>query len=146
MDIMNSQRKKIRVLLARLTLDGHDRGLVALAHNCREAGMEVVYIRFNTAQEIIKAAQEEDVDLIGVTSSIGQHFYVASSLMQALKSERINIPVIFGGVISSVDIPRLMSLGVARVFGPGTSPRDAVTFIQTIVQLKGGEEKSDAGV
>jgi len=146
MNDLSSPRNIIKVLLARLTLDGHDRGVVTLAHKCREAGMEVVYIRFNDAQEIAKVAQEEDVDIIGVTSSIGEHFYVAANLIKALKAEMVNTPVIVGGVISSIDIPKLMSLGVVKVFGPGTSPQDAVTFIETNVKSRREGVRSNDGV
>lgn len=123
---------KLRVLFARFTLDGHDRGLVTIIGACRDAGMEIVYIHFTDPREIVKAATEEDVDAIGVTSSMGQHMRVARELMAEIKKTGAEMPVIFGGVLPTLDIPKLLALGVKRVFGPGSAPGDAIAYIKQI--------------
>lgn len=127
---------KIKVLLARFTLDGHDRGIVTVINACRDAGMEVIYIHFSDVREVVKSAMEEDVDIVGITSSMGQHLYVAPRLMQALRQTKMNIPVIFGGVIPTVDVPKLVNLGITRVFGPGSSPAEAVKYITEITAAR----------
>ena len=123
-----------KALFARYTLDGHDRGIITVINACRIAGMEVVYIHFSDPGEIVKSAVEEDVDIIGVTSSMGEHLYVASNLMKALRKGKIDIPVIFGGVIPNVDMPKLLNIGVKRVFGPGLPPEEAVKFISELTK------------
>lgn len=121
-----------KILLARFTLDGHDRGIITITNACREAGMEVVYIHFSDVKEILKSAIEEDVDVIGITSSMGQHLWVASKLMEALKGDNIDIPVVFGGVMPTVDTPKLLNLGVKGVFGPGSSPGEAIELLSKL--------------
>ena len=127
---------KIKILLARFTLDGHDRGIITIINACREAGMEVIYIHFNDVKQVLKSAIEEDVDVIGITSSMGQHLYVAPRFMAALREEDVKIPVLFGGVIPTVDIPKLTDLGIKGAFGPGSSPGEAVEFITKLALEK----------
>ncbi len=129
-------KHKPRVLAARFDLDGHDRGILVIMNALKNAGVEVIYIHFSNPKEIAKLAMEEDVDLIGITSSLGQHLFVCSVLLEELKNYRLDTPVIIGGVLPSVDIPRLLDMGVRKVFGPGTSPRDVVDFVDSIVQGK----------
>ena len=134
MRISNEVAAKPRVLFARFTLDGHDRGVITVISACRDVGMEVIYIHFTNPREIVKAAIEEDVDVIGVTSSLGEHMRVAEKLVAQIEKEGIDIPVIFGGVIPTVDIPRLQGVGVKRTFVPGSSPADAVASIRELSQ------------
>ena len=128
------KRSKPKILLARFDLDGHDRGIIFIMQALRNAGMEIVYIHFNNPREIVKSAIEEDVDLIGITSSLGQHLLISSMLMEELQNNKVNIPVIEGGVIPNVDIPELSNMGIKRVFGPGSTPQEAVTFISQIIE------------
>ncbi|MBI4285404.1 MAG: cobalamin B12-binding domain-containing protein [Chloroflexi bacterium] len=121
--------RKPKVLLARFELDGHDRGILVIMNALRNAGMEVIYIHFSDPKEIVKSALEEDVDLIGVASSIGQHLAVSRDLLDGLRTNNTDIPVIVGGVVPATDIPRLAEMGIRRVFGPGTRPQDVVAFV-----------------
>ena len=129
---MDNNRAKI--LLGRFALDGHDKGIITVMNACKNAGMEIVYIHFSNPRELVKSAIEEDVDLIGVSSSLGQHMLVFSMLMEELSHNKVNIPVIVGGVIPSIDVPKLMAMGVKKVFGPGSTPEEAVSFISQIAQ------------
>ncbi|MFC1858110.1 cobalamin B12-binding domain-containing protein [Thermodesulfobacteriota bacterium] len=124
--------KKIRVLFCRYTVDGHDRGLLTTMSRCKDAGMEVIYIHFFDVKEIARAAVQEDVDVIGITTSMGQHFFILEELLALLKKDDCNIPVIMGGVIPTVDVPRLKETGAKGVFGPGSSPDDAVKLISEL--------------
>lgn len=126
--------RKPRILLARFDLDGHDRGVLVIMNALRNAGMEVIYIHFSNPQEIVKSALEEDVDLIGVASSIGEHLLVFETLLDELRASSLSIPVIVGGVVPAADISRLRDMGVKKVFGPGTRPHDVVTFISDVVR------------
>jgi len=129
---MNNNRPKI--LLGRFALDGHDKGIITVIDACKNAGMEIVYIHFSNPEEVVKSAIEEDVDVIGITSSLGQHMLVSSVLMQELSHNKVNIPVIMGGVIPTIDVPKLMDIGIKKVFGPGSTPKEAVSFISQIAQ------------
>ena len=130
---MRELKRKPRILFSRYTLDGHDRGLLTVMHRCRNAGMEVIYIHFNDVQEITQTAVQEDVDVIGVTCSMGQHFSVMTELLRLLRENNYGIPVIMGGVIPTVDVLRLLEMGVKGVFGPGSSPEEAVKAISEFV-------------
>jgi len=125
---------KIRVLFARSALDGHDRGIKSVISRCRDGGIEIVYIYFYDPKEVMVAAAQENVDVIGITSSIGQHLYVISELEKDMEEEKVDIPVIIGGVIPATDVPKLMDRGVKKVFGPGSTPEEVVSFIPQIVQ------------
>jgi len=128
------KNQKPRILVARFSLDGHDRGILTVMHALRNAGMEVVYALFSDPKEIVKVAIEEAVDVIGVTSSQGEHLLVCSRLMDELNKKRTDIPVIIGGVIPSVDVQKLLDMGIKRVFGPGSKPSDAVSFVSQIMK------------
>ena len=127
------KNQRPRILIARFSLDGHDRGILTVMHALRNAGMEIVYIFFSDPKEIVKVAVEEAVDLIGVTSSQGEHLLVCSQLMDELNKQKTDVPVIIGGVIPSVDVQKLLDMGIKRVFGPGSKPSDAVSFISQIM-------------
>ncbi len=133
------QRGKIRILFARSALDGHDRGVINVISRCRDKGMEVIYIYFYDPKEVVIAAAQENVDAIGITSSIGQHLYVISELKKGLEEEKVDIPVIIGGVIPTVDIPKLLEMGVKRVFGPGSTPIEVADFLS---KLKGERQEA----
>ncbi len=131
--MVNPGRGKVRALFARSALDGHDRGVISVISKCRDEGMEVIYIYFYDPNEVAIAAAQENVDVIGITSSIGQHIYVITLLKEALGQREIDIPVIIGGVVPTSDIPRLRDMGVKEIFGPGSSPSDVVKFISQLV-------------
>ena len=135
-DMSGKREKKMvpRILIARFNLDGHDRGIFTVIHALKVSGMEVIYILFAHPRQIVKAAIQEGVDLIGVTSSQGEHMLVCSTLMEELRNGEMNIPVILGGVVPSADIPKLKKIGVKRVFGPGSKPSDAAAYIYQIIK------------
>jgi methylmalonyl-CoA mutase C-terminal domain/subunit len=122
-----------RVLIARFNLDGHDRGIFTVINALQVSGMEVIYILFAHPRQIVKAAIEEAADVIGVTSSQGEHMLVCSTLMEELDNREMDIPVILGGVVPSADIPKLVEIGVKRVFGPGSKPSEAAAYIYQIL-------------
>lgn len=128
------QERKIRVLLSKLGLDGHDRGVVNVAMALREAGIEVIYLgRHVFPDEVAQAAIQEDVDLIGISSLADAHMTLMEQLIAALKSRGSDIPVILGGFIQPEDIPKLKEMGVAEVFGIGTKLSAIVDYIKSAV-------------
>jgi methylmalonyl-CoA mutase C-terminal domain/subunit len=135
-NISGQRKKKMvpRILIARFNLDGHDRGIFTVINALKISGMEVIYILFAHPRQIVKAAIEEGVDVIGVTSSQGEHMLVCSTLMEELRNGEMNIPVIIGGVVPTADIPKLKKIGVKRVFGPGSKPSDAAAYIGQIIK------------
>ena len=114
--------KRKRVLLTKIGLDGHDRGLKILARKFRDAGIEIIYLGlFQTVESVVKTAIQEDADVIGVSILDGGQTLIAEDLMGALKNNKAtNIDVIFGGIIPERDRPILEKIGVKAVFGPGT--------------------------
>ncbi len=126
--------KRLRVLVAKPGLDGHDRGAKVLAHALRDAGMEVIYTGLHqSAEKIAVTAAQEDVDVICVSILSGAHGQVFSDLARELKIHQASdIPVLAGGIIPADDIPHLKSLGVREVFLPGTPLATLCHFIQNL--------------
>ena len=126
-----SQSKKIRVLIAKPGLDGHDRGAKVVARALRDAGMEVVYTGIRqTPQMIADAALQEDVDVIGLSSLAGAHMTLFSRVMEELKRRGLSdVLVVAGGIIPDEDQEELKRMGINAVFGPGSSTRDMARFI-----------------
>ncbi len=123
--------RMIRVLLGKTTMECHDRGVRYLATKLRDAGMEVVFINFLEPREIVDTAIDEDVDVIGVSSSVEGHLPVAREITRRLKELEIDdVLVIFGGVIAERDIAPMKEMGVKEVFGPGTSADDVIAYIR----------------
>jgi len=124
--------KKIRVLIAKPGLDGHDRGAKIVARALRDAGMEVIYTGLRqTPEQIVETAIQEDVDVIGLSILSGAHTHLFTKVMKLLKENNIeDIVVIGGGVISEEDIPELKKVGIAEIFTPGTDTRDIIKFIK----------------
>jgi len=121
----------IRVLLGKTTMECHDRGVRYLATKLRDAGMEVVFVNFLEPREILDTAIDEDVDVIGISSSVEGHLPVAREITSRLREQGIDdILVIFGGVIAERDIAPMKAMGVKEVFGPGTSADDVIAFIR----------------
>ena len=115
------ERKKIKVLLSKVGLDGHDRGVVTVGLALKDAGMEVIYLgRHQFPPEIAQAAAQEDPDVIGISSLADAHMAQMPRLMKELKERGVDAPVILGGFIQPEDIPKLKEMGIAEVFGIGT--------------------------
>src|SRR5216110_3279759 len=127
----NMSDKKIRVLVAKPGLDGHDRGAKVIARALRDAGMEVIYTGLRQTPEMIAAAAlQEDADVIGLSILSGAHNHIAPRLMQLLKEKGLDdVLVVIGGIIPDVDIPKLQQIGIKGIFLPGSPMQDIVTFI-----------------
>ena len=126
--------ENIRMLLAKKKIDVHGRGTKVLARELRDAGMEVIYFRFGTVEEIVNAAVQEDVDVIGVSIMTSGHLVVAEKLIPALKEKGMNdVLVIMGGVIPKVDFGKLKETGVHEVFAPGLPGETVAEYIQANV-------------
>jgi methylmalonyl-CoA mutase C-terminal domain/subunit len=124
--------KKIRVLVAKPGLDGHDRGAKVISRALRDAGFEVIYTGLRrTPEEIVNAAIQEDADVIGLSILSGAHNVLFPQLMSLLEQKGIDdIHVIAGGIIPEKDIPGLKKIGIGEVFLPGSSTKDIVRWIQ----------------
>ncbi len=134
--------RKIRILVAKPGLDGHDRGAKVIARALRDAGMEVVYTGLQqTPQMIVEAALQEDVDVIGLSILSGAHMTLLPKVIRLLRDEGMSdVLVIAGGIISDADARELREQhGVAAVYGPGTSTQEIIQFIQGHVDM--GREK-----
>lgn len=122
----------IRVLIAKPGLDGHDRGAKIIARALRDSGMEVIYTGlFQTPEMIVRAALDEDVQVVGLSILSGAHLKLIPPILEGLRDAGLeDVLVVVGGTIPDADIPRLQAAGVSQVFGPGTPLNDAVEFIQ----------------
>ncbi|MBZ5534510.1 MAG: cobalamin B12-binding domain-containing protein [Acidobacteriia bacterium] len=135
---MADKNRKIRVLIAKPGLDGHDRGAKVVARALRDAGMEVIYTGLRqTPEQIVNAALQEDVDAIGLSILSGAHNTIVPRIMQLLKDNNLDdVLVVLGGIIPEQDVEELKSLGVAAVFFPGTSTEETIKFIQENVKAR----------
>ncbi len=126
----------IRVLIAKPGLDGHDRGAKVVARALRDAGMEVIYAGLRqTPEEVVRAAVEEDVDLIGLSILSGAHMALFPRILTLLRQEKAQrIPVFAGGIIPDDDARRLKKAGVRAIFGPGTSLEEIVATAQRLAR------------
>jgi methylmalonyl-CoA mutase, C-terminal domain len=126
--------KRIRVLIAKPGLDGHDRGAKIIARALRDAGMEVIYTGLRQTPEMIaSAALQEDVDVIGLSILSGAHNTLVPQLMALLKQKGMDdVTLLLGGTIPEADIPALKNAGVAAIFLPGTSTQDIVDFVRQL--------------
>src|SRR6266542_2781284 len=122
---------KIRVVIAKPGLDGHDRGAKVIARALRDAGMEVIYTGLRqTPEQIATAALQEDADVIGLSILSGAHNHIVPRLMELLKEKRLDdVLVVIGGIIPDVDVPKLKDLGVRGVFISGTPMQEIIDFI-----------------
>ncbi len=129
-------RKKIRVLVAKPGLDGHDRGAKVVARALRDAGMEVIYTGIRqTPEMIVQTALQEDVDIVGLSCLSGAHLELFSEVVKGLKQKDMdNVIVVAGGIIPEDDIPALEKAGVKAVFGPGTLTSNIVEVIKKLVE------------
>lgn len=129
----------VRIVLAKLGLDGHDRGLKVVARMLRDAGAEVVYLGLRqSAETVVAAAQQEDADLIGISLHNGGHLTLAPRMVEAARAAGVDAPVIVGGIIPDADVSLLEEAGVAVVLTPGASEEDVVAAIMRAVETQGG--------
>jgi isobutyryl-CoA mutase small subunit len=129
--------RRIRVLMAKPGLDGHDRGAKVVARALRDAGMEVIYTGLRQSPEqIVAAAAQEDVDVIGLSILSGAHLPICKRVVELLRERSMtDVKVFVGGIIPSQDIAELKTIGVAEVFLPGSSTQDVVRMIEVAVPL-----------
>jgi methylmalonyl-CoA mutase, C-terminal domain len=131
---------KIRILMAKPGLDGHDRGVLVVAHALREAGMEVIYTGLRQVPEqIVNAAIQEDVDAIGMSIHSGAHEVLFGEVLRLLKEKKANDIVVFGGgIIPKEDAALLKKQGVKEIFGPGTSTDEIVKAMTSAIRQRKG--------
>ncbi len=133
---MSEQERKIRVLVAKPGLDGHDRGAKVVARALRDAGFEVIYTGLRqTPEQVAEAALQEDVDVVGLSILSGAHMRLTEEIMKLLKERDMgDILVVLGGIIPEEDYEPLKKLGVKAVFGPGTPTSEIIDFIKSHVK------------
>ena len=129
---------KIRVLVAKPGLDGHDRGAKVIARAFRDAGFEVIYTGLRqTPEQVVHAALQEDVDVVGLSVLSGAHMTLCPRIMELMKQQGLDdVMVLIGGIIPDQDISALKAQGVAEVFQPGASTEDIVSFVRQNVRHK----------
>jgi len=121
----------LRVVLAKLGLDGHDRGLRVVARILRDAGMEVIYLGLRqTADSITAAAEQEDADVIGLSMHNAGHLTLAPNMLKALQEAELDIPVIVGGIVPEEDVQILLDAGIAAVLGPGAPAAEVAEVVR----------------
>ena len=132
---MNKERK-VRVLVAKPGLDGHDRGAKVVARALRDAGMEVIYTGLRqTPEQIVSAVVQEDAKVLGLSILSGAHDFLFPRILELLKKEgRDDVLVLAGGIFPPEDLPALKQMGIAQVFGPGATTDEIVKFIQEKVK------------
>ena len=137
------QGKKIRVLIAKPGLDGHDRGAKVIAQGLRDAGMEVIYLGLRlTPEQITEAAIQEDVDVVGLSCLSGAHMALLPKTVKLIREQGDkDILFIGGGIIPEKDIPKLREAGIAQVFGPGVPLSEIIDFIKTRLEVKVNDSK-----
>ncbi|HXH07322.1 MAG TPA: cobalamin B12-binding domain-containing protein [Vicinamibacterales bacterium] len=141
--------RRIRVIIAKPGLDGHDRGAKVIARALRDAGMEVVYTGLRqTPEQIVSAALQEDADVIGLSILSGAHMHICPRVMELLREQGLDdVLVVVGGIIPDVDIPKLKAIGIEGIFLPGTPMERIIDFIRTHVRQTGGggDRPAEAG-
>jgi methylmalonyl-CoA mutase C-terminal domain/subunit len=124
--------ERIRVLVAKPGLDGHDRGAKIIARAFRDAGFEVIYTGLRqTPEQVVTAALQEDVDVVGLSVLSGAHMSLCPRIMELMKKEKLDdVLVVVGGIIPDLDIPKLKALGIREVFQPGVSTQDIIDYVR----------------
>jgi methylmalonyl-CoA mutase C-terminal domain/subunit len=130
--------EKIRVVVAKPGLDGHDRGAKVIARAFRDAGFEVIYTGLRqTPEQIVNAALQEDADVVGLSVLSGAHMTLCPRIMELMKKERLDdVLVIVGGIIPDQDITKLKECGIAAIFQPGASTEDIINYVRQHVRNK----------
>ena len=130
--------QKIRVVIAKPGLDGHDRGAKVIARALRDAGMEVIYTGLRqTPEQIVGAALQEDADVIGLSILSGAHMHICPRVMELLEEKGLeDVLVVIGGIIPDVDIPKLQALGIKGIFLPGSPMQEIIDYINANVRRR----------
>ena len=125
-------QQRIRVVVAKPGLDGHDRGAKVIARSLRDAGMEVIYTGLRqTPEQIVTAALQEDADVVGLSILSGAHLHICPRVMELLREKGLtDVLVVVGGIIPDIDVPKLNAIGIRGIFPPGTPMQKIVEFIQ----------------
>ena len=133
-----SGERKVRILIAKPGLDGHDRGAKVIARAFRDAGFEVIYTGLRqTPEMVVNAAIQEDVDVIGLSCLSGAHMHLFPRIMELLREKGAGDILVFGGgTIPDEDIPKLKKMGMAEIFTPGASTQDAIAFVRQSVKAR----------
>ncbi|MDE0237664.1 MAG: cobalamin-dependent protein [bacterium] len=127
-------QEPLRVVLAKLGFDGHDRGLKVVARTLRDAGMEVIYLGLRqTTDSIVAACEQEDADVIGLSMHNAGHLTLAPRMVQAVEEAGLGVPVVIGGIVPAEDVTVLIEAGVAAVLGPGASTEEVVAAVRAAV-------------
>jgi len=120
-----------RILLAKVGLDGHDRGVKVVARMLRDSGFEVVYLGlFNSPEGVAAAARDEDVDVVGISMLSGAHLTLGPAVVEALRAIGLDTPVVVGGIVPEADLAELRAAGIAAVLTPGASAEDIVATVR----------------
>jgi methylmalonyl-CoA mutase C-terminal domain/subunit len=123
-----------RIVLAKLGLDGHDRGIKVVARMLRDAGMEVIYLGLRqTTDSIVAAVEQEDADAIGLSMHNAGHLTLGPAMLAALDEAGIDVPVVIGGIVPDADLPILNDAGIAAVLGPGASAEEVVRTVRRVI-------------
>ncbi len=127
-----TEKTPIRIVLAKVGLDGHDRGIKVVARALRDAGMHVIYAGlWLTPEQVVRVVADEDADWLGLSLLSGAHMTLVPRVRELLREQGLeHVGLILGGIIPEADIPKLQEMGVARVFGPGTSLDEIVAFLR----------------
>jgi len=129
---MTAKSTPLRIVLAKVGLDGHDRGIKVVARALRDAGMHVIYAGlWQTPEAVVRTVADEDADFVGLSLLSGAHKTLVPRVLELLRAAGLDkVGVLVGGIIPESDIPELLQMGVAKVFGPGTSLEDIVAFLR----------------
>lgn len=130
---MNQPQRAARIILAKVGLDGHDRGIKIVARGLRDAGFHVIYAGlWQPVEAVVQAVLDEDADWLGLSLLSGAHMSLVPSVMKLLREQGLeHVGVVVGGIVPEHDVPRLQALGVAAVFGPGTTLAEIAEFLRT---------------
>lgn len=130
---MSPEEKPIKVVLAKIGLDGHDRGINMITMWLRDAGMEVIYLgRFLTEEEVAVAAVQEAAEIIGLSFLGGEHLFEVAKVVKTMKEKNLHIPLVIGGIIPERDFPKLKEMGVSAIFTPGTPMEQIVREVKRL--------------
>ncbi len=126
-----------KILLAKVGLDGHDRGVKVVARILRDAGFEVVYLGlFNSAEGVAAAARDEDVDVVGISMLSGAHLTLGPAVVRAMEVAGLDTPVVLGGIVPNSDLAEIMAAGIAAVLRPGASGEEIVETVTSVVKAR----------
>jgi len=133
---MNTENTSLRVLVAKVGLDGHDRGVKVVARLLRDAGIEVIYTGlFQTPETVAAAAVDEDVDVVGLSMLSGAHMTLAPLVVAAIRARGVDIPVVIGGIVPNNDVAELKAAGIAEILGPGAPADEVVAAVVVRLQM-----------